>query len=206
MTQKVEKSKIDSSNDDKSIPINLRMFFLLFLLFTGLVAIFSAFLKIPITLNLYWITLTYHIFLTPILVYSIGIMFRPWLAFVICSLGVVLGETLYCIIFGCSGEMPFYLIFALVSRGGEVVLISLARKKNELLAMLIGGIYALLGFFIVYYIYYHLILYWSSAFIILYALVSALLDFIFIPFSYLLNIGIRKSLNIKYLDDLIFIS
>ncbi len=204
MTVNEEKSKNDDTPDKKDEKVDFRKFFITLIIFTGLVAFLSAFIKIPITLNLYWITLTYYLYFTPLLIYTIGIMFRSWIAFVMGTLGVILGEMIYCLAYGCSGELPYYLIFALVSRGAEVLLISLLRKKNELLAMLVGGLWVLIGLLLVYYLYYYRFLYWDLTFVILYAIISALLDLIFIPFSFLLNMALRKALNVKYLEELLY--
>ncbi len=183
-----------------------KRFLLVTTLFIGLILVSTAFLGIPIPLSLYWITLTYYLYLAPIFIYTAAIMLKPWISFVTCTLGLVLGELILCVIFGCSNELPFYLFFALISRGIQVLIISLLRKRNEVVALVIGGLYEALGLLLVYFIYYRLVLYWIFDFVVIYALLSALLDLLFIPLSLILNLAIRKVFKLKYLDELIYTS
>lgn len=168
-----------------------------------LLILFSIFIKIHFLLDTPWITVMIYIFFTPLLIYSISIMFRPAFVFIIIFLGLTLGEILFCIIYGCGGEFPFYLISRLLSQGAAALIISSIRKKNEVLAMISGGIWMFIGLFLISYIYYVLILNWGSDYIIIYSILFGGINFAFIPLSILINKILRIVFKVKYLEDLI---
>ncbi|MEJ2251295.1 MAG: hypothetical protein P8Y70_14885 [Candidatus Lokiarchaeota archaeon] len=207
-----EELKGEKSTSDKEISkmrlkwFNLSVkykFFLFMSFWIVLVIIFSMFVKIPFLLDTPWITVMLYIPLTPLLILSLSIMFRPSLTFLIIFLGLTLGEILFCGIFGCSGEFPFFLASKLVSQGGGAMISSFIRKKNEILALILGALWMFIGLFIFAYTYYVIILNWGSEYILIYSLLFGGFYLFSIPLALLLNKIYRIILKVKYLEDLI---
>ena len=173
--------------------------------------LFRAFLRIPFVLNSeLTYNLIFHINLASILIFSVGIMFTPWVALFICTLGSVLGEWMYCLIYGCGEETPVFLLFMVLSPGLAGALISVLRQKlkpsliNEIIAMIIGGIWQFVGLMIGAFVWYlgFLSFYLIIVFIV-YPLYSTIFDLFLIPLSLLLNKGLRSAFNLKFFNDLL---
>jgi hypothetical protein len=179
-------------------------FWITFLLWNILLVIFSIFIKIPFLLDTPWVTVMIYVPFTPVLLYSLGIMFRPSITFFIVFFGLTFGEIIFCLIFGCGGEFLFFLLKNLLSQGLGSMVCSFFRKKNEFIALILGGLWMFFGLFFTSYIYYVLILNWGDDYIIVYSLIFGGFYLLFIPLSILLNVIFRKMLRIRYLEDLIF--
>ncbi|MFX0092034.1 MAG: hypothetical protein ACFFBD_09760, partial [Candidatus Hodarchaeota archaeon] len=173
------------------------------MVFSALIVLSSVFLRIPISIPTTWITVVAFIYLSPIFLYSISTMVRPWIVIVICFPSLVLGEWLWCGVYGCAGELPVNVIFVLSSWGIGCFLISLFRSRNEIVAMLIGGLWGFPGLLIPALGYYGLILNWNPLYIVVYSLLSMIFNLVFIPVSLLLNRLLRRILKVQYLDELL---
>jgi hypothetical protein len=194
--------------------INIEKFIITIVIFIISIALFTSFLRIPYfnnTVETY--NLIFYVNLASILIFSAGIMFRPWVALFICVLGSVLGELIFCLIFGCGESLPAYLIFMVVSPGFAGALISILKQKikkeiyGEIIAMIIGGIWLYLGLMISAFIYYEVFisgLSWKLyAVYIWFPFFSTVYDLLLIPISLALNKALRKILKIRYFDELL---
>lgn len=173
--------------------------------FALLIVLSSTFLRIPILIPTQWVSVVFFLYLTPIFLYSLGTMSRPLFTLTIVFPSLALGELLWCVIYGCAGELPLNVILAISTWGVGSLLISLLREKNEVVAMCIGALWGLIGLLIPTLIYYALILDWSPLYMIIYALLSTGFNLVFIPVSLLLNRILRKTLRVRYLDDLLLL-
>lgn len=180
-----------------------KMFVLISTIYSALIVVFSVFLRIPILIPTPWITGIIFLYLAPVLLYSFSIMIRPWMVLVICFPILCLGELLWCIVYGCAGELLVYVIISLNSWGIGCVLISLLRNRNETIAMLIGGLWIFPGLLVPTYIYYSMILNWNPLYMVAISLITMALNLVVIPASIALNHAIRKVLKIQYLDDML---
>ena len=178
--------------------------FLFIIIFAGLILLLKIF-PIPIPFRLmtdlesYW-----QVYITGIVIFSIGILFRPSIASMIGLIGIVAGEIVYCLLFQCGGELWFNLILSMFSFGVTITLISLLRKKNEALAMILGACWLFLGFYIPMNLYLEGVFNFGESNVLLISLINFVLNFILIPFAFLLTKGLRIFFQTNYLDDLIF--
>jgi hypothetical protein len=189
-------------------------FILTIVIFIISITIFTCFLRIPYILNTeLTYNLIFYVNLASILIFSAGIMFRPWTALFTCVVGSVLGELCYCLIFGCGESLPAYLIFMVVSPGLAGALISVVHQKlkpgliKEIIAMIIGAIWQYLGLVVGAYIYYEIIIsffHWQLyAVYIFYPLYLTVYGLLLIPLSVILNIVLKHIFKVKYFDDLL---
>ncbi|MFX0125997.1 MAG: hypothetical protein ACFFAE_20420, partial [Candidatus Hodarchaeota archaeon] len=173
-------------------------------IFGGLILILKIF-PIPIPFRLitdlesYW-----QVYITAIIIFSIGILFRPSIASIIGLIGLITGEIVFCLLFQCGGELWFNLALSLCSFGITIPLISLLRKKNEVLAMILGACWLFPGFYIPMNLYLEGIFNFGESNVLLISLVNFVLNFVLIPFALLLTKGLRTIFQTMYLDDLIF--
>lgn len=196
-----DKAAMDIRNE-----IQVKKFVLIVAILVGLLIILTVFVKIPIYFDSPFILIFCYVSLAPILIYIVGIMFRPWIAFVICALGSVLGIWLDCLIFRCGIELPIYLITILIAHGLEGPIISKYReKKKEMVAMFIGCAWEFFWLGSMGLIWYTAILGWSDisgfAYVAAYTMIIGTFSLFFIPIAYYLNKGIRVKLNIKNFDE-----
>jgi hypothetical protein len=131
-------------------------------------------------------------------------MFNPTTAFTIVSLGTLFGDGLYCLIYGCGGELPIYLAISLFSYGGMVLLISVLRKKNILLAYLVGTVGYYFGVMIPSYIYYNVIYDAYEIMVFVGPLLLTLFHLGFLPFVVLFVHLTKRYIKVEYLDEIIF--
>lgn len=172
-------------------------------IYVVLIVLSSAIGRLPILIPTQWVSVVVFILFTPIFLYSISSMLRPWLVIAIGFPSLALGELLFCGIYGCGGELTINLVLTLSSWGIASLLISLLRTKNAIIAMLIGGLWTFLGLLIPAIIYYTLILNWSALYMIIYALITMTLNLILMPFALLLNYALRRLLHVQYFDELL---
>ncbi|MFX0184583.1 MAG: carcinine hydrolase/isopenicillin-N N-acyltransferase family protein [Candidatus Hodarchaeota archaeon] len=178
--------------------------FLFVIIFAGLILLLKIF-PIPISFRLmtdlesYW-----QVYITAIIIFSIGILFRPSIASIIGLLGLIAGEIVFCLLFQCGGELWFNIALSVFSFGISITFISLLRKKNEVLAMILGACWLFLGFYIPMNLYLEGIFNFGESNVLLISLINFALNFMLIPFALLLTKGLRIIFQTKYLDDLIF--
>ncbi len=180
-----------------------RRFVLIAALFSILIVISSSFLRIPFLIPTPWITGVLFLYLAPIFLYSFSAMVRPWLVLAICIPSLCLGELLWCIVYGCAGELLVYVIITLDTWGIGCILISFLRNRNEIIALLVGGLWSFPGLLVPTYIYYSLVLNWNSLYPVAIALLTMIFNMIIVPASFALNYVLRKALRIHYLDELL---
>ena len=163
----------------------------------------SVFLRISITIPTTWVTGVFLIYLAPIFLYTICTMLRSLLSITISISSIVLGELLWSIVYGCTGELLVYVIVSLSSWGTACLLISLLGKRNELGAMIIGGLWYFLGLLIPTAIYYSEVLSWNILYMVIYSLVAMVFNLLLIPLSLILNRLLRGVLKVEYLEELL---
>jgi hypothetical protein len=179
-------------------------FFFFVMLFASLILLLKIF-PIPIPFRLMTDLESYlHVYITAILIFSIGILFRPSIASIIGLLGLVMGEIVFCLLYQCGGELWFNIILSGFSFGVTISLISLLRKKNETLAMILGACWLFPGFYIPMNLYLEGIHNFGESNVFLISLINFTFSFILIPFALLFIKGVRTVFQTKYLDDLIF--
>ena len=171
-------------------------------LFIIALILFRVFLKFSFNLTIIW-KLRITINFAPLIVYYVGKMFRPVSAFAIVSLGLLFGDGLYCLVYGCGGELPIYLAISLLSYGGMVILISLLRNKNIILAYLVGTIWFYVGFMLPSYIYYLVIYDAYGIMVFAGSLIITLLNAGFIPIAILLVYMTKRIWKIESFDETI---
>jgi hypothetical protein len=161
-------------------------FALVALFVLGGMVLLRTLLRIPIPLvpipNL--VTVTLYLSFTAALSYWIGATFRPWLAVALCGLGVVLGEAVHCLLYGPSGELGAYVVFAVASYVPATWIVSLLRRKRVLLGMILGGLWTFLGLYLPASYYYRVIVDWEEHVLFYVALVGAS-NLLSVPLAYL---------------------
>jgi len=198
-----DKAVLDVRNE-----IQVKKFVLLVAILVGLLIILTVFVKIPIYFNSPFILIFCYVSLAPILIYIVGIMFRPWIAFVICALGSVLGVWLDCLFFRCGIELPIYLATILIAHGLEGPIVSKYReKKKEIWAMFIGCAWEFFWLGSMGLTWYVAILGWADisgfAYVAAYTMITGTFSLIFIPAAFYLNKLLRAKLNIENFDELL---
>jgi hypothetical protein len=83
------------------------------------------------------------------------------------------------------------------------MLISLLKKRNELKAMIIGGLWYFAGLLIPTAIYYSEILNWNILYMVIYSLIAMIFNLTLIPLSLILNRLLRGVLKVEYLEELL---
>jgi hypothetical protein len=168
-----------------------------------LIVVSSVFFRIAIYIPTPWVTAVLYLYMAPIFLYSISAMVRPWAVVVVCFPSLAIGEALWTVVYGSAGELPLNLIIALNAWGIGCLLISFLRKRNDILAMAIGGAWSLFGFLVPTIIYYNVILSWNALYVIAYSVFSLVFNLVLIPAALLLNHIMRRSFKVKDLEDLI---
>jgi hypothetical protein len=183
-------------------PSNRFFFFITF--FAGLILLLKIF-PIPIPFRLMDVYDSYlHVYITAVIIFSIGILFRPSIASIIGLIGLITGEIVFCLLFQCGGELWFNMALSVFSFGVTIPLISVLRKKNEVLAMILGACWLFPGFYIPMNIYFGGFLNFGESNVFLLSLANFTLNIILIPFALLLTKGLRIIFQKNFLDDLVF--
>ena len=164
---------------------------------------FKTFVKIgPFFLTDDWTSILYIYFTVfPILV--IGTNFRPSIALILSSLGIILDELTFCFLNGYGGELWIQLILSLSSLVGISVIIAVLRKKNTYLAFTLGAFWYLIGFYIPAYFYYCVMFYYDSMGLFLYSIAHVLIYVAMIHIILLFNKGLRYITQKQDLESLI---
>jgi hypothetical protein len=164
----------------------------------------KTFIKIgPIYLTFDW-TAIFYIYLTffPVLVISTN--FRPSLAVILSSLGIITAELAFCLINGYGGELWIQLILSLSSLVGICIIISLLRKKNLLIAFVCGAGWYFIGFHIPAYFYYCIMFEFDPMALFLYTIAHVLIYFLIIPLVLLFNKFFRYFTQKQDLENILF--
>nr|MDO8112263.1 ECF transporter S component [Candidatus Sigynarchaeota archaeon] len=185
------------------------------------VAVYAIFSALMVVLTLLLIPVPQpiqFIGFAPVLIYVLGILLKPWRAFVVCSVGSVIGQLLASMLLGDYATLPVYLLGAFVARGLEGLLISALEKyvvrmreptmkqryARELWILLIGGAWEFAGYYIVGGPYY-LITSAITMDVSLLWYLPVLIDLVFIPVAIAVIFAIRRNFQQEYLDRLLFL-
>jgi len=165
----------------------------------------KTFVKIgPIYINFDWTSMIYFYFtMFPVLV--IATNFRPSMAFILSSVGVVIDELTFCMLHGYGGELWVQLILAISSLVGTAIIISSLREKNRYLAFFLGAFWYFIGFYVPAYFYYCVMFYYDSMGLFIYTIAHVLVYMGFIPLVLLFNKVFQTLSHKQDLETLIFL-
>lgn len=167
--------------------------------------IFKSFIKIgPIYITFDWTSL-FTLYLTIFLILLIGTNFRPAIAFILSSLGIIVDELFFCLVHGYGGELWIQLIISTISFVGTAVIISKVRQKNTAIAFFMGGLWYLIGFFIPAYFYFCVMFYWYPVSLLLYQVIHLLIYIALIPVVLLFNKAFRELSHKQNLEGFVVI-
>ncbi len=165
----------------------------------------KTFIKIgPIYVKDDWTSIIYF-YLTILPVLVIGTNFRPSIAFILSSLGVIIDELTFCFLHGYGGELWIQLILSLSSLVGAAVIISILRQKNTFLALFLGVFWYIIGFYIPAYLYYCELFYYDSTGLFLYIIAHAIIYIAFIPIVFLFNKVFQSLSQNQDLETILFL-
>jgi hypothetical protein len=158
----------------------------------------------PFFINFDWTSILYIYFIiVPVLI--IGTNFRPSIAVILSSLGVIFNELFTCYLNGYGGELWIQLILSLSSLVGTSFIIALVRIKNTKLALLLGGLWYLIGFYLPAFLYYCVMFYFTPIGLFAYSIVQVLIYIILIPLVLLFNRSVQYFTQKQDLEDLLFL-
>jgi uncharacterized membrane protein len=152
-----------------------------------------------------------------VLIYFVGVMFKPARAFWLCAVGSTVGQILTSIYLGQMSTLVEYAVGAFVARGGEGLLISglvwvlIRKKKNpplhqlglEIAILCIGCTYEVLGYYIVGGPY-DLIVSGIPLLVDLFAYLPTFIDMVFVPVGIAVIYAARRQFQMQYLDSYLF--
>jgi hypothetical protein len=179
---------------------------LVFCTFYAILLIFlKMFVKIgPVYINYDWTSMIYLYFtIFPALI--IATNFRPSIAFILSSVGVIINELTFCLLNGYGGELWIQLILRISSFVGTTVIISLLWKKNKVIAFFLGTFWYFIGFYIPAYYYYCVVFYFDSMGLFIYSIAHVLIYIGLIPLVFLFNKVFQTLLHKQDLETLLLI-
>jgi len=143
--------------------------------------------------------------LAPAAMFVGSIFLGPRVGFVSALLGSAIGFTIAATVGTAAGAapgsvlFPIFLLGIMVARGPEGYIIGVLRKKNEIVAMILGTVYETLAFFVIDFFYtYPVLLGMSNSFAFLDF--GTLIDLVFIvPVIPVLRY-LRSQLGVRYYD------
>ena len=167
--------------------------------------VLKGFIKIgPFYVREDWtVMISFYLTIVPILVISTN--FRPSIAVVLTSIGIVVDELTFCFIHGYGGELWIQLIMTLTSLVGIAVIISAVRKRNTFLAFSLGGFWYILGFYVPAYLYYCVMFSFDAPGLFLYTIIHVLIYIILLPVILLFNKAIQSLSHKQELESLFFL-
>jgi len=143
--------------------------------------------------------------LAPTAIFVGSIFLGPRVGFISALLGSAIGFTIAAtigIVVGAapgSALFPIFLLGIMVARGPEGYMIGVLRKKNEILAMILGTVYETLAFFVIDFFYtYPVLLGMSNAFA--FFDFGTLIDLVFIVPAITVLRYLRSQLGVRYYD------
>ncbi|MFX0212263.1 MAG: hypothetical protein ACFFDT_40190, partial [Candidatus Hodarchaeota archaeon] len=151
-----------------------------------------------------WTNIVFFYFtILPVLV--IGTNFRPSIAFILSSSGIIIDELVFCLLHGYGGELWIQLILSLSSLVGTTLIISLICERNTLLAFFLGFFWYIIGFYIPAYFYYCELFYYDAFGLFFYIIAHALVSFVFIPVVLFFNKSFQKISQKQDLESILFL-
>ena len=179
------------------------------LMFCALYAVSLMFLKMfvkvgPIYINYDWTSMVYLYFtIFPVLV--IATNFRPSIAFILSSVGVIVDELAFCTLNGYGGELWIQLILRISSLVGTAVIVSLLWRRNRVVALLAGALWYAVGFYVPAYYYYCVMFYFDSVGLLVYTVAHAVLYVGLVPLVLLFNRAFRSFSHRRDLEALMLL-
>lgn len=185
------------------------------------VANYAIFTALMVVLNVISIKVPdpiQYIGFAPVLIFFIGMTLKPIRAFVLTSVGSVLGQFIYNVFTGDFATLPVYCLGAFVARGIEALLIStliwfLVRKREisrgariaiEAVILCIGCVWEYLGYAIVGTPYWMTLYPGFTALESFIGYLYVLFDLIFVPIGLAVTTGVRRYFQTDYLDRLLY--
>jgi hypothetical protein len=157
----------------------------------------------PIYINFDWTSIIYfYITIFPVLL--IATNFRPSIAFILSSVGLIIDELIFCLLHGYGGELWIQLILRITSFVGTTIIISLLWKKNKILAFFMGAFWYLIGFYIPAYLYYCVMFYYDSMGLFTYSVAHVIIYILFIPAVLIFNKIFQNISHKQDLESLLF--
>jgi len=203
-------SEVESSKFRKILagrhPVVKHLLFIMVLISLFVVA---KILTVPVFLDLEFIpvTITVRISFIFIIICVAGVANRPSIAFFTSTIGLFLSEIIFWLLHENSiMELPVYMFLSVSSFGGAVLIISLLRKKNKVLAMSLGCVWASGIWYIVADVYYNSIISLGTEQLQFCMIILSIINLILLPIALLLNKGVELMFKVTYLDELLFIS
>ncbi len=165
----------------------------------------KTFIRIgPIYVTFDWTNIAFFYFtILPVIV--IGANFRPSVAFILTSSGIIIDELAFCFLHGYGGELWIQLIISLSSLVGTAVIISLIREKNTFLAFFSGFLWYIIGFYIPAYFYYCELFCYGAFGLFFYIIAHALVYIVFIPAVLLFNKAFQHLSHKQDLESVLFL-
>ena len=143
--------------------------------------------------------------LAPVAIFVGSIFLGPRVGFVSALLGSAIGFTIAATVGIAAGAapgsvlFPIFLLGIMVARGPEGYMIGVLRKKNEIVAMILGTVYETLAFFVIDFFYtYPVLLGMSNSFAFLDF--GTLIDLVFIVPAIPVLRYLRSQLGVRYYD------
>jgi uncharacterized membrane protein len=143
--------------------------------------------------------------LAPVAIFVGSIFLGPRVGFTSGLLGSAIGFTVASTVGTIAGAapgsalFPIFLVGLIAARGPEGWMIGILRKKNEILAMVVGTVYETLAFFLIDFFYtYPILLSMSSSFA--YLDFGTLIDLVFIIPAVIVLHYLRTHLGVRYYD------
>lgn len=130
--------------------------------------------------------------LAPIVIFVTSILFGPAAGFVSAVIGSAIGYSFGSTFGTIAGGFSYYFLFGIVfARGPMGLSVGFLRKKNEIIAMIVGVVVETLLFFAPdFYIY-------GFGYAVLDF--GTLIDLVFVPVTYGILVAVRRSLDVTYL-------
>jgi hypothetical protein len=177
------------------------------LLFCALTAFSLMFLKTfakigPIYITFDWTSMVY-IYLTIFPALVIATNFRPSIAFILSSAGVIVDELFFCLLNGYGGELWIQLVLRISSFVGTAVIVSLLWKRNKVVAFISGALWYAIGFYAPAYYYYCVMFNFDSMGLLIYTIAHAVILVGLIPLVLLFNKGFQSLSHKQDLETLL---
>ena len=144
--------------------------------------------------------------LAPAAIFVVSIFLGPRVGFVSALLGSAIGFTVAATVGTVAGSppgsalFPVFLAGIMIARGPEGYVIGILRKRNELLAMVVGTVYETFAFFVIDFFYtYPVLLGLSSSFA--YLDFGTMIDLVFIIPAVVVLRYLRTQLGVRFYDE-----
>ena len=176
---------------------------LIVILFLMLSILLSAFFPVPVPIPTPWTTAILYMYFAPVVLYSLSALVRPWIVVSLCLPALILGEILWCGLYGSGGELLINVILAVDAWGIGCLLISVLRKRNLVLVLSVGALWSFIGILVPATIYYSVVLHWSALYMIAYSLFVMIFNLVLVPPALVIVFALRKALGVRSLEELL---